>query len=67
MKKIDILNFITNFRKFPNEIKTHAELREHVGESNETALDQFLSELQQAKVIRETEHNGQKAFQVISR
>jgi hypothetical protein len=67
MKKIDILNFITNFRKFPNDVKTHSELMAHVGESNETALEHFLSELQQAKVIRETEQNGQKAYQVISR
>jgi hypothetical protein len=25
MKKIDILNFITNFRKSPNDVKTYSE------------------------------------------
>jgi hypothetical protein len=67
MKKIDILNFITNFRKSPNEIKTKTEILGHIGIDKENILDAMLSELQQAKVVRETEHNGQKAYQVISR
>jgi hypothetical protein len=67
MKKIDILNFITNFRRSPNEIKTKAEILGHVGLEKENILDAMLSELQQAKVVRETELQGQKAYQVISR
>jgi hypothetical protein len=67
MKKIDILNYITNFRKAPNDIKTHKQLLEHIGATNESVLNHFLIELQQGKVIRETQLNGEKAYQVISR
>lgn len=67
MKKIDILNFITNFRKSPNDIKTYAEILSHLGTANETVINQFLAELQQTKVVRQTELNGEKAYQVISR
>ena len=42
MKKIDILNFITNFRKSPNDIKTYKELLSHLGESNEAKVNDFL-------------------------
>ena len=65
MKKIDILNFITSFRKAPNDIKTYGELLAHLGESNEQAIQQMLGELQQTRVIKETELNGQKAYQVV--
>jgi hypothetical protein len=67
MKKIDILNFITNFRKSPNDIKTYNDIVQHLGAASENALSQYLAELEQAKVIRETQLNGQKAYQVISR
>jgi hypothetical protein len=67
MKKIDILNFITNFRKAPNDIKTYSELLAHLGESNETIVQQMLGELQQTRVIKETELNGQKAYQVVTK
>jgi hypothetical protein len=67
MKKIDILNFITSFRKAPNDIKTRSEILGHLGATNASAIDTMLSELQQAKVIRETEKSGEKAFQVIAR
>ena len=67
MKKIDILNFITSFRKSPNDIKTYSQLIQHLGESNEQLVNQFLTELQQGKVVRETQLNGEKAYQVISR
>jgi hypothetical protein len=67
MKKIDILNFITSFRKSPNDIKTYTQLVQHLGESNEQLINQFLTELQQGKVVRETQLNGEKAYQVISR
>lgn len=67
MKKIDILNFITNFRKAPNDIKTHQEILNHLGATNASAIDAMLGELQQGKVIKETQRDGQKAYQVIAR
>ncbi|HYF67249.1 MAG TPA: hypothetical protein VD884_03895 [Ohtaekwangia sp.] len=67
MKKIDILNFITNFRKAPNDIKTHTEIVTHLGAIHASEINTMLSELQQSKVIRETELNGEKAYQVIAR
>lgn len=67
MKKIDILNFITDFRKTPNDIKTFRELAAHLNITDEAPLTTMLSELQQARVIREVQHNGEKAYQVIAR
>jgi SOS-response transcriptional repressor LexA len=67
MKKIDILNFITDFRKSPNAIRTHTEILNHLGVVHQAAIDQMLTELQQTRVIRQTEVNGEKAYQVISR
>jgi hypothetical protein len=52
MKKIDILNFITNFRKSPNDIKTHAQLLSHMGSSNEQQLEAFIAELKQTRVLK---------------
>jgi len=67
MKKIDILNFITNFRKSPNDIKTYSELLSHIGSPNETALNQLLAELQQTRVLKETQRDGEKAYQVVTK
>jgi hypothetical protein len=67
MKKIDILNFITNFRKSPNDIKTHSEVINHLGAANEQAVNQMLNELLQLKVVRLIEVNGEKAYQVTSK
>ena len=67
MKKIDILNFITDFRKSPNSIKTHQQLLNHLGADNESAINTLITELQQAKVVKSTELNGEKAYQVIAR
>jgi DNA-binding HxlR family transcriptional regulator len=67
MKKIDILNFITNFRKSPNDIKTYSELVNHLGAANEQALSQMLNELLQLKVVRQIEVDGEKAYQVTSK
>jgi DNA-binding HxlR family transcriptional regulator len=67
MKKIDILNFITNFRKAPNDVKTYNELLNHLGHVHAAVIDEMLRDLQTTRVIRETELNGQKAYQVISR
>lgn len=67
MKKIDILNFITDFRKAPNSIKTYRELIGHLGQQHETSINAMLDELQKNKVVKQTELNGEKAYQVISR
>lgn len=67
MKKIDILNFITDFRKAPNSVKTYGQLVAHLGAANETTLNAMLSELKQLRTIRETEINGERAFQVMSK
>jgi hypothetical protein len=67
MKKIDILNFITNFRKAPNDIKTYSEILNHLGASNEGTLKQLLAELQQTRVLKEIEKDGQSAYQVVTK
>lgn len=67
MKKIDILNFITDGRKAPNDIKTHSQLVSFLKIQDETALNALIAELQQTKVLRQTEKNGEKAYQVVAR
>ena len=67
IKKIDILNFITDSRKAPNDIKTHSQLVGHLGSENEAAIASMLGELVAQKVVRPTEKNGEKAYQVIAR
>ena len=67
MKKIDILNFITDFRKSPNSMKTYREIVTHLGSPHVSTIDAMLDELQKNKVVKQTEVNGEKAFQVISR
>lgn len=64
IKKIDILNFITDFRKSPNNIKTYHELLSKLGADQEAQLQAFLAELKQLRVIAEVEKNGEKAYQV---
>jgi hypothetical protein len=67
MKKIDILNFITDFRKAPNSIKTYRDVVNHLGPQHESSINTMLDELQKAKVVKQTELKGEKAYQVISR
>lgn len=64
MKKIDILNFITNFRQAPNDVKTHKQLLDHLGQQNEGTVNQMLAELKQLKVVKEVDLNGERAYQV---
>ncbi|MBL7849193.1 MAG: hypothetical protein JNL40_17125 [Cyclobacteriaceae bacterium] len=64
MKKIDILNYITDFRKSPNDIKTYQQLLDHLGTQHDTTIQAMLTEMKQLGVIRETEVQGQKAYQV---
>ena len=67
IKKVDILNFITDSRKAPNDIKTHAQLIGHLGADNEPTVLGMLGELKAQKVVRELDHKGEKAYQVIAR
>ncbi|MEQ8363411.1 MAG: hypothetical protein RH948_11120 [Cyclobacteriaceae bacterium] len=67
MRKIDILNTITDFRKAPNDIKTHNQLVAALGEDMEAQMKEMLVELTRDRVVRETELSGEKAYQVIAR
>jgi len=67
MKKIDILNFITDFRKSPNDIKTLTEIRSHLKANDDGALVTMLEEMKQLRTLRETEKNGERAFQVTAK
>jgi len=67
MRKIDILNTITDFRKAPNDAKTHSQLVSKLGEDQENQMKEMLTELVRDRVVKETELNGEKAYQVIAR
>jgi DNA-binding IclR family transcriptional regulator len=67
MKKIDILNFITDFRKAPNSIKTQQQIISHLGIQHEPTIHSMLEDLQKARVVRQTDLNGEKAYQVIAK
>ena len=64
MKKIDILNFITDFRKNPNQVKTLQEIKSHLNINDERALLSLLEEMKQMRTLREVDKDGAKAFQV---
>lgn len=67
MKKIDILNFITNFRQVPNDIKTFSEIKLHLKASEDETLHKMLEEMKQLRTLREVEKNGERAFQVAAK
>ena len=67
IKKVDILNFITDSRKAPNDIKTHTALINQLGADNEQTIIGMLGELKAQKVVREVDLKGEKAYQVIAR
>jgi hypothetical protein len=67
MKKIDILNFITDFRKARNDIKSISEIRRHLGINDDSTLLPLLEEMKQMRTLREVEKNGEKAFQVTAK
>lgn len=67
MKKIDILNYITDFRKSPNEIKTVSEIKNHLQVADEAALLSILNEMKSMRTLREVEKNGERAFQVAAK
>lgn len=67
MRKIDILNFITDFRKSPNDIKTLNQIVDHLGTGKESQIKDLMAELIQNRVVRETEMDGEKAYQVVAK
>ncbi|MCW5911418.1 MAG: hypothetical protein KIT62_10105 [Cyclobacteriaceae bacterium] len=67
IKKIDILNYITDFRKTPNEIKSLSELKIHLKVTDESALLAMLEEMKQLRTLREVEKNGERGFQVAAK
>ena len=67
MKKIDVLNFITNFRKSPNEVKSFSEIKAHLNLTEDTTLLNMLEEMKKMRTLREVEKNGEKAFQVAAK
>jgi pyruvate kinase len=66
MKKIDILNFITSFRKSPNDIKTYQEILANTG-GDEQKLNELIAELKQTRVLKEIDSNGEKSYQVVTK
>ena len=67
MKKIDILNFITDFRKSPNQVKSVSEIRTFLNSPNDQLLNQLLEEMKQMRTLREVEKDGERAFQVAAK
>lgn len=67
MKKIDILNFITNFRKQPNDVKTFSEIKTHLNAQQDEMLLAMLEDMKQMRTLREVEKDGQRAFQVAAK
>lgn len=67
MKKIDILNYITDFRKLPNDVKTFDQIKQHLKTEQEAALVAMLEEMKQLRTLREVEKDGQRAFQVVAK
>lgn len=67
MKKIDILNFITDFRKSPNQVRTLSEIRAHLSTADDGELLRLLEEMKQMRTVREVEKDGEKAFQVAAK
>jgi hypothetical protein len=66
MKKIDILNFITTFRKSPNDIKTYQEILSNTG-GDEQKLNELIAELKQTRVLKEIDSKGEKSYQVVTK
>lgn len=67
IKKIDILNFITDFRKAPNDIKSLSEISSHLNVDDTGQLLPLLEEMKQMRTLREVEKDGEKAFQVAAK
>lgn len=66
MKKIDILNFITNFRKSPNDVKTYQQILDNAG-GDAQKLNELLDELKQTRVLKEIVSAEGKSYQVVTK
>lgn len=66
MKKIDILNFITNFRKSPNDVKTYQQILDNTG-GDAQKLNELLEELKQTRVLKEIVSAEGKSYQVVTK
>ncbi len=66
MKKIDILNFITNFRKSPNDVKTYQQILDNTG-GDAQKLNELLDELKQTRVLKEIVSAEGKSYQVVTK
>ncbi len=66
MKKIDILNFITTFRKSPNDINSYQEILANTG-GDEQKLNELIAELKQTRVLKELDSYGEKSYQVVTK
>ncbi|HBK88928.1 MAG: hypothetical protein U0289_11915 [Cyclobacteriaceae bacterium] len=67
MKKIDILNYITDFRKAPNARKSFAEISQHLQVTEVNRLEALLTELKQLGTVREMDVEGTRYFQVVTK
>jgi hypothetical protein len=67
MKKIDILNFITSFRKAPNEIKSYSDILANFNGADEAQFKVLLEELKQSRVLKEIDSDGKKLYQVVTK
>lgn len=67
MKKIDILNYITDFRKAPNARKSFEEISQHLQVTEVKRLEALLTELKQLGTVREMDVEGTRYFQVVTK
>lgn len=67
IKKIDILNFITDFRKAPNDVKSLSEISNHLNVADPDQLMPLLEDMKQMRTLREVEKDGERAFQVAAK
>jgi hypothetical protein len=67
MKKIDILNYITDFRKAPKARKSYEQITNHLNVKEASHLDTLLAELKQLGTVREMDVDGIRYFQVVTK
>jgi len=67
MKKIDILNYITDFRKAPNGRKSFEEISRHLQVTEVSRLEALLAELKQLGTVKEMDLDGTRYFQVVTK
>ncbi len=67
MKKIDILNFITSFRKAPNDIKSYNDILTNFNGADEAQFKALIEELKHSRVLKEIDSEGKKSYQVVTK